>query len=279
MGDVHPSLALVENNLWVASAPTGMPAYDFEFERFFACRHPYQREEVVTAVARMGAATDYEERHRRLLNEGVRLIHTPEQYRLSSELPHWYPLLEDLTARSAWFDPNSPPTAEEIGSRFGWPVFAKGARQTSKHQRRLSVLENSEEFNRAMEEWRDDPILWWQQIVYREHLDLRPVAEASTHALPPVFEFRSFWWHGKCVGVGRYWTAYDYDMNREERSAALAIGAEAAKRVNVPFLVVDLAQKRDGAWVVIECDDGQDAGYAGVTPMLMWRRVLDAKRG
>jgi hypothetical protein len=43
--------------------------------------------------------------------------------------------------------------------------------------------------------------------------------------------------------------------------------------------VVDVAQTAEGEWIVIECNDGQDAGYAGVKAMAMWGRVVEVERG
>lgn len=39
--------------------------------------------------------------------------------------------------------------------------------------------------------------------------------------------------------------------------------SRTAVAVNVRFLVVDLALTADACWIVIECNDGQDSGYAG----------------
>jgi hypothetical protein len=49
------------------------------------------------------------------------------------------------------------------------------------------------------------------------------------------FSFRGY----KCVGFGPYWAAFtSYCWNKEEERAALAIASEAARRVNLPFLVL-----------------------------------------
>jgi len=45
--------------------------------------------------------------------------------------------------------------------------------------------------------------------------------------------------------------------------------------MNVAFLTIDLAQTIDGDWIVIECNDGQDSGYMGCKPMLLWRNLLN----
>ena len=269
-----PGLVHIENKLWCISATTGDPTYDFTFEQQFACRHPYRLDQPITAISRLGATSDYPSRFQDLCTAGTTLVHTPEQYRLTSELPAWYPLLEDLTPRSAWFD--EPPPVSEIENRFDWPVFLKGERQTSRHQRHLSIIEHAEQYASVTAAWRRDPILAWQRVVCREFVPLRRVdAVENTYMMPRSFEFRSFWWHGHCVGYGRYWTAETYQATHVERDAMLAVAGEAASRLGVAFLVVDVAQTVEGQWIVIEVNDGQDAGYAGVPRRAMWQRIID----
>lgn len=43
-------------------------------------------------------------------------------------------------------------------------MFMKGARQTSRHQRKLSLIENDQDFLAAMEIYSVDPILKWQDV-------------------------------------------------------------------------------------------------------------------
>jgi hypothetical protein len=56
------------------------------------------------------------------------------------------------------------------------------------------------------------------------------------------------------------------------------VAQEAVTRLGVPFLVVDLAQRVDGQWIVIECNDGQESGYAGVHPFAMWQNVVEIEK-
>ncbi len=263
----------LEGKLWLAIKPIGMPVYDFEFERVFACRHAWRIEQEIVAIARMGAAPDYAQRYQDLLQLGVRLVHSPEEYARTSHLPNWYPLIQDFTPKSVWFD--ELPTIADIEASFTWPVFLKGERQTNRHNRRQSIIENRHHFTQIMAEWRQDPILGWQRVVCREYLPLRQVAVPSAEALPKSFEFRTFWWRNECVGIGRYWVSETYKPTDTELTAIQQSAGEAARRLNVTFLVVDIAQTQSGDWTVIEVNDGQDSGYAGVNPMLMWRNILD----
>jgi len=45
---------------------------------------------------------------------------------------------------------------------------------------------------------------------------------------------------------------------------------QVAKRLNVPFLVVDVAKAMAGRWVTIECNDAQESGYASIPPYELW---------
>ena len=56
--------------------------------------------------------------------------------------------------------------------------------------------------------------------------------------------------------------------------ADIAVAEDAATRLRVPFLVVDFARTLDGRWIVIECNDAQESGYAAVHPASLWRSVL-----
>ncbi|MFP2961398.1 ATP-grasp domain-containing protein [Myxococcus sp. 1LA] len=271
-------LLQVEERLWLLTAQTGKGIYDFAFDRFFACRRPYVLPESMEVIARVGVWDDYAERFRELADAGLRLVHTPEQHLLATELPHWYPKLTDLTPRSVWFDER--PDSETVERLLGWPVFVKGERQTSRHRKSLSIIEGPEQFRQAMEAYAKDPILHWQRVVCRELRPLRRVEEGAPDRIPSSFEFRTFWWKGELVGWGPYWwQGTPYTMTPEEQREALGLGREVARRMAVPFLVVDVAQEVSGRWIVIECNDGQESGYAGISPFALWQAILGIERG
>jgi hypothetical protein len=274
---VRGDLCLLEQSLWVLHHPTRLPAYDFDFQAVFECTHPFKRPAGISAVARVGAFQDYEQSYEALRQDGIALVHSPEEHLLASELPRWYPVLSDLTPKSLCFD--DAPSAADVSASLGWPIFLKGSRQTSRHDRSLSIIDGPDAFERAMAAFKADPILAWQGVVCREYARLRPVEDPLPDRIPASFEFRTFWWRGELVGFGRYWwQASAYDATQTERRAAIEVAMEAAKRLPVAFLVVDVAQTVDGRWIVIECNDGQESGYAGVNALQMWRRMIDIER-
>ncbi len=272
--DIENELLLLDDTLWILGTSTGIGVYDFNFRSFFPCKAAWDREKEITAVGRIGAFEDYEGTFRNLLNDGVKLIHSPEQHLRCSDISGWYPLISDLTPKSKCFA--GIPAVAQVEEDFGFPVFIKGSRQTSRHQRSLSIIESRQQFETATESYRNDPILQWQNLVVRELVSLRLVEDSDHSRIPSSFEFRTFWWRGKCVGAGRYWwEGRQYDWNEIERNDGLALAAEVARRLNVPFLVVDIAMTVDGKWIAIECNDGQESGYAGVTPIGLWQKLIE----
>jgi hypothetical protein len=270
----------LEDAVWVATAPTGLSTYDFDFAHFFSLKRLwFNSEEKINAVGRFGVAYDYDQVYESLAQNNIFLIHTPEQHWRAGNLDSWYPLVEELTARSLWFD--TPPSIEVVEKEFSYPVFIRGTFQTNHHKASFSVVRSRKDYQQVVSEYCAHPRLNKQKFVVRDFLSLRPVDRiVETDMVTPSFEFRSFWWKGELVGFGPYWnTVADYAITRTEELSAISLSKQVAHRVDVPFLVVDVAQQTDGQWVLIECNDGQESGYAGVSPLLIWQKIIEMERG
>lgn len=266
----------LESSVWIAARKVNIPAYDFSFEPLFAV----SRSGVNTAVpviARVGAIADYEALFQSLLAYGFRLINSPAQHQLAANLEAWYPLIPHLTPTSKVY--TRFPALEELLQDFFFPVFIKGNRQTAKHDATLSIARNPEDYQRIVAAWQQDTILNWQKIVIREYVELEPLALQAVNKVPLSFEFRTFWWKGNLAGAGHYWSQYAaYQWTAAQEKAALAVAAEAASKIQVPFLVIDLALTRSGKWIVIETNDAQESGYSGVPPLQLWQQILELER-
>ena len=270
-------LFLMDETLWVLCKNINIPSYDFDFRRYFRCQRPLELPDSCVAVSRAGPRLNYQLFYDDLLGDGIQIIHNPETHLLCSELPHWYPLIKNLTPRSMWFD--KIPNVETIMEHFEFPIFVKGARQTSRHSKKLSIIKNSNDYERMKKAYAQDRILHHQQFVCREFVALRKVADTEGDVIPASFEFRTFWWRGQFVGSGCYWVdAPAYNWTENEKADAIAIARQVAKALPVPFLVVDVGQRTDGQWIVIEVNDGQGSGYAEMPPVKLWQNILAKER-
>ena len=266
------NIARLEDCLLVVSRQVGAPVYDFDFDLNFSCTHPYRYHDQEMCVLRVGPLADYRLEYEEKADWGLRVVNSPQEHFRASDLQGWYPVIADLTPSTRVFD--KLPSATEIESEFGWPVFVKGSRQTSRHNRERAIARNAAEYSLLCEAYSRDPILHWQQPVVREFVRLDPIAGEVPNKLPPSREFRTFWWNGELVGCGHYWFQLP-SYGASDLSAGIAIAQDAASRLSVPFLVVDIARKASGGWIVIECNDAQEAGYAGLSPRVLWRNILD----
>ena len=266
-------LCMVENRMAVLKAPQGVSAYDFDFALYFTCSHPPEMPAGGALMLRVGAPHDYAALHSTLVQQGMHPINDPDAHALASELEHWYPRIETVTPRTCIYD--TLPSADVIEAEFGWPVFIKGSRQTSRHNPLLSVIDGRERYEAVLIGYARDPILRWQKPVVREFVQLRPVRGTVVGKIPPSLEFRTFWLHGRCVGYGPYWYQVP-TYGCEDLADGLSLAQNVSRRLDVPFLVVDIAKTADDRWIVIECNDGQESGHAGIPPLKLWREILEA---
>ena len=172
--------------------------------------------------------------------------------------------------------PLADPSASAVEADFDWPIFVKGERQTSKHDRSSSIIESRNAFEALREVWMRSPILHWQKVVCREFLDLKKIVPDNGQTMPKAFEFRTFWWKNTCVGIGPYWHAETYQLSESQRKEIITLGRKVAEALDVTFLVIDVAMKTDGEWILIECNDGQDSGFTGVNPFRLWNDTVSA---
>ncbi|MCB9232803.1 MAG: ATP-grasp domain-containing protein [Bacteroidia bacterium] len=276
-GLANLNLINVENAIWVIQSWQSIPAYDFDFRSWFQCRGANSGDENIQAFGRLGAIRDYRKLSQDLNENGVFLINSPEQSERAGFLSKWYPHLQDLTPKSVCY--THFPSREEIERDFSWPVFIKGDRQTSRHNQKLSVARNFHEFEYIKSAYQSDKILNWQSVVCREFVNLRKVADSADGKVQRSFEFRLFFWKGNLVSAGPYWQdEKPYFWTKDEELEAVKIATLAAERLNVPFLVVDLAMKENGEWIIIECNDGQESGYAGNSPIRLWQAIIDHEK-
>jgi hypothetical protein len=267
---------LLEGLVPILSKTVGVRIYDYPFRNFFATQSVLYPPAQPT-VARIGAFADYPATYAALQKEGITLIHTPEEHNRCSLLPHWYPLLKDLTPRSIVYD--SLPTTKTIEKDFLWPIFVKGERQTNKHRKALSIIENAAQFEELRATWGQNTMLHWQKMVCREYVPLQLVAPSVGDKLPSSYEFRLFYWKQQLVGSGSYWyEARPYALTAQEKAEVLALANEVARRMSVCFLAVDVAKTTAGKWILIEVNDGQESGYAGNLPQTLWENICTIEK-
>jgi glutathione synthase/RimK-type ligase-like ATP-grasp enzyme len=218
----------------------------------------------------------YEAIHAAALARNIRIINAPDEFRRAEEFDRFYPLLGDLTARSAVAD--SLDACEEASRQIGFPVFVKGTIQSLKSKgvdacvaHDLSQLR--EIAGRILQSHRRS----LGKVIVRELVSLRHT-RIGPGGFPFGREYRAFVLRGEVVGLGYYWEGEDdlAALSEEESQTVHALACEAARRVDVPYLTVDIGQRTNGDWLVIEVGDAQFSGLSQVSIHALWNRLASS---
>jgi hypothetical protein len=275
--DILRTLIEINGTVCIAYQQTNFDVYDFDFRQYFETK-PVITDTTLPVILRIGAIEEYASLSDALMEYGLCLINSSGQHEMASLLPNWYPKIKEFTARSVWYE--TLPTAEAILAEFTFPVFLKGERQTNRHRHSMSIANNLADLENILNYWKQDKVLGWQRLICREFIKLEKIAERDGDKIQPSKEFRIFLWKGTTVGIGHYWTEFDkVELTVSEKLHIIKLAEGISKIVDVPFLVVDIAKKEDGNWIVIELNDGQESGYAGVNKLQLWQKIIDIESG
>lgn len=206
--------------------------------------------------------------------KNLRLVNSPEEHLRAQEFDRAYPLLGDLTPKSIIV--MSPDECASAARELNFPVFVKGAVQSRKLRGwKACVAENEAELAALAR------VLLFEldertrgRVIVRELARLRH-ARVSPQGFPFGREYRVFILKGEIVGLGYYWEGDDplMTLSDGERRIVSELALEAAARLGVPYVAVDIGQCEDGRWIVIETGDAQFSGISRISPIQLWSNL------
>ncbi|RBP44560.1 uncharacterized protein DUF4343 [Roseimicrobium gellanilyticum] len=215
----------------------------------------------------------YEAIHAAALAKNIRIINAPAEFRRAEEFDRFYPRLAEITARSAVAD--SIETCEAAAVQIGYPVFVKGTIQSLKSKGvDACVAHDAAQLRdiagRILQSYRRS----LGKVIVRELVSLRH-SRTGPGGFPLGREYRVFVLQGEVVGLGYYWEGDDElaALHEDETRLISSLACEAARRVDVPYLTVDIGQRDNGDWLVIEVGDAQFSGLSQVSIHALWHRL------
>lgn len=195
-------------------------------------------------------------------NLGSRLVNTTAQHRYVADFDYYWDL-EDVTFPT-WFDASHIPRSVREQGAF----VVKG--RTNSMKQAWSSLMYAGDFRRANEiaaALRSDGLIGQQGVVYRQYVPLEVFETSEVNGMPFTNEWRIFYYRGQRLAHGYYWSGIEnwtpvHAATPDFEATGLAFADSAAQRLveNIPFVVVDIAKTQDGRWVVVELNDGCQAG-------------------
>lgn len=262
-------------NIAILQKKTNNLSYDFDFRNHFECSSVVS--EIDTPVLlHIGAVSDYAETEQTLEKMGFKVLIRNSEHLRCSNIEKWYPVLKEKTPFTKVYD--ELPPLEVLQKDFSFPVFIKGNRQTNHHKKSQCIINDETEYEALRKEWKKDNILFWQKAAVREYVPLQIVDDTSFPDMVPIsYEFRFFYFEGKCMGYGPYWTiGKPYTISETELHEVLKLTDWAAMHLGVSFPAIDVAKTSAGEWIIIEVNDAQESGFAGINPIILWNNTIEA---
>ncbi len=204
----------------------------------------------------------YQQLYEGLLARNIELINTPAAYRHCHYLPESYEIIASQTPKSKWTTQLNETAILELARQFDdRPLIVKDFVKSEKHDwEEACFIPNASDaekvksvVNRLLE-LRGDALN--QGLVFRQFEELEFLTKHSKSGMPLTKEFRLFFLKGKLLKVMDYWDEGTYGETQPE----LEKFVDLAQKVQSNFFTMDIAQKKDGEWIIIELGDGQVAG-------------------
>jgi hypothetical protein len=203
-----------------------------------------------------------------LVSRGGVLSPTLEEYLQCYHFPRWYQAIggEKQTPDSIWFPRGFNFTLEHVAGvardHFGdKPLIVKDYIKSQKHHWYESCFiasaadeENLRHVVANFLNMQSGDIVGG--LVLREFVKFKRIGIHSKSRMPLVNEHRFFVCRGSVFYQAPYWSEGDYSGNVPSPEVIRPI----LPLVQSYFYAVDVAEKEDGDWVIVEINDGSSAG-------------------
>ena len=208
---------------------------------------------------------DYAALYHALQKRNWLLINSPDNYQHCHLLPASYDRIEAHTPRTIWLplpDCLDETRVESALQTFGnQAIIVKDYVKSRKHEwhdacfipNAADGVAASRVVARFLELQGDDLV---GGLVLREFVELKTIGAHARSGMPLAREFRLFFFHHRLLTLANYWSQGDYSGE----APPLARFCDVAHQVRSRFFSMDVAQKADGDWIVVELGDGQVAG-------------------
>lgn len=232
-------------------------------------------------IGRYSVLPYYTELENDLKLQGCTLINSYAQHRYIANFDYY----EDISHLTfpTWFDTMANVPASENG-----PFVVKGRTNSRKQEweTRMYAKDRADAV-KVQCSLLQDSLIGLQGVVFRKYIPLKKLGENGVTGQPFVNEWRAFFYKKTQLALGYYWSIAEEDTQKramlDDKAFALLKEVSDIISEKVNFYCVDIAQKEDGDWIVVELNDGQMAGlpYNQMADSLYYKlkMALDVEKG
>ena len=225
-----------------------------------------------TVIGRYSVLPYYNELEEDIKKLGGKLINSHLQHQMVSDIQNWYPYLSDFTPKT-WL------RLEDVPADYTGPFFLKGNINSRKQLFKThSFAANRKEMLDVYFRLMEDSLIQHQGVCIREFVNLKQYGINDITGCPVSKEFRIILYRDKIVAKGYYWSDYSEELNYPNPSEIdESLVQEAIKRMGdqANLWCLDVAQKEDGSWMVVELGDAQMAGLSAIQPDEFYKNLSE----
>lgn len=207
-----------------------------------------------------------------LLEKGLELINSPEEFSKSEYFDQFYPYIKNYSIESGIASTLND--ARKIANDIGYPLFLKGTIQSLKKFGWENCVANTEEeleaiFNKL--KFENDFSLG--KIIIRKFVQLKHF-EIAGNGIPKAHEYRFFVLNGRILDFSFYWNGENpFKLNSTEQTIIEEMVLQVANEIKVPYISVDVGETANNEWKVIEIGDGQFSDIRNISPLKLWNHI------
>jgi hypothetical protein len=216
-------------------------------------------------IGRYSTLPYYDELTKDLKNMDSKLINSFSQYSWIANF-EWYEALKEYTFQT-WFKAEDLPNDKTEFIVKGTLNSRKSEWDTMMHAK------SKQDAIRIMIELKKDSVIGTQDIIFRRFEKLITY-DHGIKGLPFTNEWRFFYFNGQLVDYGYYWSIakkVDHTISPDGVEFANQVAKKVSEHSN--FFAMDIAQREDGSWVLVEINDGQSAGLCEIDPDSFYKKL------
>ena len=221
-------------------------------------------------IGRYSVLPFYKELEYDLKNRDCRLINSYRQHKWIADF-EWYDDLKDFTFPT-FFDYNFHQAGETA-------YVVKGRTNSRKHEwNRKMYAANKRAALEIAAELSSDDLIGSQGVIYRKYIPLKTYG-VGLNGIRFTNEWRCFYYCDQRIAHGYYWSMAGDEIARQARISndafSLLDGVAAIAAKHCEFYVLDVAEKEDGDWILVEVNDGQMSGLSEISPDIFYENLRE----
>lgn len=197
--------------------------------------------------------SEYKNLYNVLSRNGLLLINSPEQYLNCHFYPNTYKHIKEYAPNSIWFDKIDEVVVNICRKNINGDIIIKDFVKSEKGFDDIFFLERnlspSEFYERVLKFKESRGKLFNEGIVFKEYCPLKKYGNKTN-------EFRLFVLESKIISV-----CQNTELGFGESPVYDFIN-DIIPQINSNFFTIDIAEKEDGSWIILECGDGQVSGLS-----------------